>query len=34
VPDPIPPIAQIGGRRIQMVALPRCAQPRRGQILP
>jgi hypothetical protein len=34
VPPPTPPYSEINGTRIQMVALPRCEQPRRGQILP
>ncbi len=34
VPEPSPPVSQIGGKKIQMIAIPRCEQPRRGQILP
>ncbi|HUY20255.1 MAG TPA: hypothetical protein VMV15_13595 [Candidatus Binataceae bacterium] len=34
VPPPVPPFSEIGGKKIRMVALPRCEQPRRGQILP
>ena len=34
VPPPTQPFSEIGGKKIQMIALPRCEQPPRGQVLP
>jgi hypothetical protein len=34
VPPPTPPYSEVGGSKIQLIALPRCEQPRRGSVLP